>query len=267
MLGRQRGVDMKKLKHPIYEDEVYNLAFKGYMEHRSEFNMATIGFGEQAMGMRIHCMVMELIQKTGHVLIDISGEEWESKVTEKTIGSMTPSNIMFPFKAGAIVDTNNQRKTMFFGVDDERLMLSFEVEVDGEQGISSLTIGLDKTFDEFAREYPRYSSEMFRFVAVMMYIATFKKDKKRVNQKKLNKVKASKRKNSPSHRVNFVYVRQVKGSGYGNGGTGKKSDKSWLVRGHWRNQWYPSIEKNKPLWVDPYWKGSGKEEVEKIYKI
>jgi hypothetical protein len=260
---------MKKIKHPMYEDKVYNLAFKAFTEKRVEFYTMAAGIGEQAMGMIIHCKIMERIQNSGHVLVDISGEEWESDITEKTIGGLTPSNIRFPFNAGAIVDSYNEHKVLFFAMSDDQLMLSFEVNENGEKGTSSLTVGLDTTFAEFASEYPKYSSEMFRFVAVMMYIAAFKKDKKRVKSQKLNKVKASKKRSTPSHRVNLIYVRQVKSSKGRFGGTNntKTSDKSWLVRGHWRNQWYPSLKKNKPLWVDPYWKGSGKEEVEKIYKI
>lgn len=29
----------------------------------------------------------------------------------------------------------------------------------------------------------------------------------------------------------------------------------WLVRGHWRQQWYPSLSTNQPLWVSPHIKG------------
>jgi hypothetical protein len=260
---------VKKINHPMYDDKVYNLAFKAYMEKREKFYAMSLGFGEQSMGMIIHCKIMERIQNSGHILVDISGEEWESDISEKTLGELTPRNIRFPFSAGAIVDSYNEHKVMLFAVEDNQLMLSFEVNDFGEKGVSSLTIGSETTFSEFASEYPKYSSEMFRFLSVMMYIAAFKKDKKRVKSQKLNKIKASKKRSTPSHRVNLVYVRQIKSSKGRFSGTSnaKKSDKSWLVRGHWRNQWYPSLKKNKPLWVDPYWKGSGKEEVEKIYKI
>lgn len=30
---------------------------------------------------------------------------------------------------------------------------------------------------------------------------------------------------------------------------------SWLVRGHWRNQFYPSTGDHKPIWIDPFVKG------------
>jgi len=29
----------------------------------------------------------------------------------------------------------------------------------------------------------------------------------------------------------------------------------WIVRGHWRDQWYPSIRRNQPIWITPYIKG------------
>lgn len=29
----------------------------------------------------------------------------------------------------------------------------------------------------------------------------------------------------------------------------------WVVRGHWRKQWYPSQERNIPIWITPYVKG------------
>lgn len=29
----------------------------------------------------------------------------------------------------------------------------------------------------------------------------------------------------------------------------------WVVRGHWRKQWYPSQDRNVPIWISPYMKG------------
>lgn len=29
----------------------------------------------------------------------------------------------------------------------------------------------------------------------------------------------------------------------------------WLVRGHWRQQWYPSLGTHQPRWIEPYAKG------------
>lgn len=29
----------------------------------------------------------------------------------------------------------------------------------------------------------------------------------------------------------------------------------WLVNGHWRQQWYPSAQEHRPVWISPYVKG------------
>jgi hypothetical protein len=29
----------------------------------------------------------------------------------------------------------------------------------------------------------------------------------------------------------------------------------WVVRGHWRQQWYPSRNVHRPIWITPHIKG------------
>jgi hypothetical protein len=29
----------------------------------------------------------------------------------------------------------------------------------------------------------------------------------------------------------------------------------WITRGHWRNQWYPSLGEHRQIWIAPYVKG------------
>jgi hypothetical protein len=29
----------------------------------------------------------------------------------------------------------------------------------------------------------------------------------------------------------------------------------WTVRGHWRNQWYPSRQEHRPVWINAHVKG------------
>lgn len=31
----------------------------------------------------------------------------------------------------------------------------------------------------------------------------------------------------------------------------------WLVRGFWRNQWFPSISVHRRIWINPFVKGPG----------
>jgi hypothetical protein len=38
-------------------------------------------------------------------------------------------------------------------------------------------------------------------------------------------------------------------------GAGREWRHRWVVRGHWRNHWYPSISDHRPPWIAPYLKG------------
>ncbi|MFF7335395.1 hypothetical protein [Streptomyces sp. NPDC008150] len=38
-------------------------------------------------------------------------------------------------------------------------------------------------------------------------------------------------------------------------GAGRSYQYRWLVRGHWRNAWYPSRQAHRPVWISPHWKG------------
>jgi hypothetical protein len=38
-------------------------------------------------------------------------------------------------------------------------------------------------------------------------------------------------------------------------GTGVEYTHRWWVKGHWRNQWYPTENRHKPLWIHPHIKG------------
>jgi hypothetical protein len=41
----------------------------------------------------------------------------------------------------------------------------------------------------------------------------------------------------------------------GGGASGREYHSRWVVRGHWRNQWYPSRDGHKPIWIAPHVKG------------
>lgn len=53
---------------------------------------------------------------------------------------------------------------------------------------------------------------------------------------------------------------QLRHRGYGPesreaGDSGHARQHRWIVRGHWRNQFYPSRQANRPIWIDPHIKG------------
>lgn len=54
-------------------------------------------------------------------------------------------------------------------------------------------------------------------------------------------------------RVRMISLRSSHGGGRGQGS--REYVHQWMVRGHWRKQWYPSIQANRPVFIAPYVKG------------
>lgn len=58
--------------------------------------------------------------------------------------------------------------------------------------------------------------------------------------------------------VRLVEIRRPEPVG---GGTDVAADRGyhhrWIVRGHWRQQWYPSRQVHRPVWIAPHVKGPG----------
>jgi hypothetical protein len=61
------------------------------------------------------------------------------------------------------------------------------------------------------------------------------------------------RANRPVDAVRVISLRQPEH--YGGLGGDRTYHHRWVVRGHWRKQWYPSQERNVPIWISPYVKG------------
>lgn len=53
--------------------------------------------------------------------------------------------------------------------------------------------------------------------------------------------------------VRVIALRRPPGSGHGH--SDREYHHTWIVRGHWRNQWYPSREVHRPTWIAPHVKG------------
>lgn len=54
--------------------------------------------------------------------------------------------------------------------------------------------------------------------------------------------------------VRVIELRRPKGSGE-QGDGGRDYHHQWIVRGHWRQQWYPAREVHRPVWIAPHVKG------------
>lgn len=55
--------------------------------------------------------------------------------------------------------------------------------------------------------------------------------------------------------VRVIELRRPKRSDSSPGESGREYHHSWIVRGHWRQQWYPTREVHRPVWIAPHLKG------------
>lgn len=62
------------------------------------------------------------------------------------------------------------------------------------------------------------------------------------------------REQQPPPRVRVITLRRPAGSG-GPGDSDREYHHQWIVRGHWRQQWYPSRGVHRPVWIAPHLKG------------
>ena len=98
-------------------------------------------------------------------------------------------------------------------------------------------------------------------------MTTFKNDTKRVPKPravKHNKVANIK----PPKKLSVIKLSPPKVSKPKTSSGGSKKNVMYLVRGHWRIQYYPSLKTHKPKWIDAHWRGIENEEKnQKVYKI
>lgn len=55
--------------------------------------------------------------------------------------------------------------------------------------------------------------------------------------------------------VTLRRAQQTSGTRQGSGMGEREYSHRFMVRGHWRKQWYPSIEAHKPIWINPHVRG------------
>lgn len=55
--------------------------------------------------------------------------------------------------------------------------------------------------------------------------------------------------------INVIKLRRVVYHAHKGEGVPIEWNCQWVVSGHWRDQWYPSMRRNEPIWIRPYIKG------------
>lgn len=59
----------------------------------------------------------------------------------------------------------------------------------------------------------------------------------------------------PEGIVRVVRLRKAKNAGHTPNDDPQEWTCRWMVRGHWRQQWYPTLKRHQPKWITPYVKG------------
>ena len=274
-----------------------NEAFPSHLERKIDMEIDLLrrelntGEGESLKAFTmLRVTMMSKIIKTGLVLIDASSDEWYSSISRKVIASMSVDNFKIPFSAGTMVMHNG---TYNFYKDDHGIMVAMlsdnalenmhitEENFDPEEKITTEVFTLldlrkehGETIGEIiSNNYPglpeEKEAEMYAFLSAMMYVTMANGSTTYDDTIKRKKVlaKAKRKQGIPRHVTNYINVRQRSAKGSGPSTERDKSQKFWVVRGHWRNQWYAKDGVNKPKWIDSHFKGSGKELADKVYKI
>jgi len=226
--------------------------------------------------------LITLIEKSGNVLVIANEEDWGSDISAKTIEKLKPSDIKLPFRAFSMSIDN---KTVLVGrLRDFRGDWAEEAKREGvipndgivvcvkeQDGLHTIYTSYEaKTFGDATANVknPEMNALYYKVLSAIMYISLFKNDRSRIVEK-TRRVKASKKRAIPKH-VERIITLSMEAHTENTEiieGQSKNYSKAWIVRGHWRNQWYSKEGIHKPKWIDPYWKGKGKEVIRKTYKL
>ena len=258
----------------------------------SMYNGATIEQG--APTLEIRAIMASTIMNTGFVNIDASRNQWYSKMSEKVIREIPVSEFKVPFSAGYIRMVNGG--FMFYKDDDGIIVALLHDNVidriaeeysfvtdpndipDEELAGASPVMFIAKSSMEKIGEvidksnYDRgQEAVVVSILSALMYVSlanAASDDMADTVSRKIVKGKKSAKRGVPSHIINVINVRQKRPSTESDAHeVRRKSDKMWVVRGHWRNQWYAADGVHKPKWIHPHFKGSGREVAQKVYRL
>lgn len=201
-----------------------------------------------------------LAGKVPHIEFDET--EWKSNVSKNTIKQIDFKDFKLPFEIFSM--EINGELTVFVQASHIAKRAGINLPNGFIVGSVNRTEGSERqrvlSQDDFIYTIDRLGEEIF---SAVLYFSSFKNDKNRVDAPLLRVSKKSK--GIPKHTFNVIRLKQIINSRQGYSTERCKSEKMWIVRGHWRQQ--PYKDEVKPKWIDSYWKGDGKEVVQKVYKV
>ena len=242
----------------------------------------------------IRSLMASRTMMSGFVNIDASRDRWYSELSEKVIREIPVSEFKMPFNAGYIKMAGNG---FLFYRDEFGIIISLlhDNGVDRVARDQDITFEPDDILDEaFAKAPPaifaakeedgklgnsidthnlkrQHEIVIVSILSALMYVSLANASDDSLSgtvNRKIVQGKKSAKKGIPKHKISVINVKQkapsIKSVG---GGKRPPSDKMWVVRGHWRNQWYAADGVHKPKWIHPHFKGSGREVAQKVYKL
>lgn len=290
------------ITHPIYNknDNVIHKLVK-YLNNsdklKEELNMLQLHIGrsisnDELAGLICKAVIFKEIINNNHNLIKINKDEWSSDITKKTLEKLKITDFNFAFKSGVVVYdkynifftylTGNEIQEKYKHIsnivgsknnpDKGFIHIIYTANNDVDKNIYYSISDKETIFSNDGVDVNMLEEQkdvISTLISVLSYAGMFRNIKDRVKVSNIIGKKSSKQ-NIPKHTINQIKLFQkISNEKVVNEreGTKWKSEKRWLVRGHLRNQFYKSTGEYKVIFIDPFWKGDGIEEVEKIYNI
>lgn len=283
------------MKHPIYKEEnrAINLLLPLLKDpnkltaalHNAKIKHNQYGYDFDIGSTFRTMLIFSEIMDNNHNYISIKDEDWKSDVTQKTLEKLKLKDINFAFKSGVINVKDKDIYFAYFTKETVHAKYINYIRKDEHTPIDvdtfSITYHNNKTNEVFYYTVNEednlfknitddFVKELVTIVmTVLIYASMYKNKSDRVMTKSINSKKNDKLK-VPKHTVNQIRLIQKISNEKDivrREGSKWKSNKIWLVKGHLRNQFYKSTGEHKLKFIDPFWKGEGIEEVEKIYNI
>lgn len=227
-------------------------------------------------------------ETTGYITILLDDNDWDENVSAKTINKIPLSSVKFPYDSFAIdsskyawtISGKNFDTIIVTLLHDSEQILIYVGSSD-EDGISRMFMFpiFESIDDMMENSIEKHNQDELTFLigrilSVSMYMENFKKEPSRVIRA-TKKIKKNKKKGiAKDSLIRTIrlkqpeYTYEVSSSDLIEEKT--ENAKAFVVRGHWRNQSHVNedqVRYNKPKWIDPYVKGSGKEFFKKVVKI
>ena len=252
------------MRHPMYshDDDIELLRLFDTYGYQYIFNH--FEDEEEAKEAYNFAVTLSNIRRDGYSLIRISDDSFAEEYSKNTLMSLTAKDINLPFKAFTLQFTEKSLVVHVGRVFNNLMFFVYSKNVFTSYFVAD-NLSIQKVSESLHEEDEEY--DVVEIVSAIMYTSMFKKEPSRVAEKTIQ-AKPSRKMGIPKHTINIIKLTQPEPRQLNIEGTTRKYTKKWIVRGHWRNQYYAKERLNKPKWIDPYWKGIEADEmVEKEYLI